>query len=323
MILVLSHAADDHAAAVGAELDREGAAWALLDLRRLPSRPSLALGYGGRGGRDFRLFLEGGRALRPDRVAAVWWRRPGSFAPDPAMRPTHRDFAAQEWHQATHGLWRALPARWVNPPGAEQAASYKTWQLAAAQDAGFRVPRTLVTNDPARARDFLRAQGRRPTVYKAFHGAPGERRWVRLVGRAERALLEAVRHAPVVFQEYVGDAVDVRVTVAGTRLFATAVDARRSAYPVDFRADWAGARVEPCRLPSPVEGRVRSLVRRMGLAYAALDLRRRPDGEHVFLELNPTGQWLGFERRSGQPISRAVARLLAGPRRRRGAGTGC
>jgi glutathione synthase/RimK-type ligase-like ATP-grasp enzyme len=60
-----------------------------------------------------------------------------------------------------------------------------------------------------------------------------------------------------------------------------------------------------------VERLVRRLVRRLGLVYAAIDLRRRRGGEHVFLEVNPSGQWLGFEERTGQPITRAMARLLA------------
>jgi hypothetical protein len=54
------------------------------------------------------------------------------------------------------------------------------------------------------------------------------------------------------------------------------------------------------------------MVDRLGLAYAAIDLRRTGAGEHVFLDLNPSGQWLAWERRAGLPITDAVARLLAG-----------
>jgi hypothetical protein len=54
----------------------------------------------------------------------------------------------------------------------------------------------------------------------------------------------------------------------------------------------------------------RSLAEGVSLFDARLGRRRR-GGEHVFLEVNPSGQWLGFEERTGQPITRALARLLA------------
>lgn len=311
MILTISFPEDDHAIAVGRELRTLGAEWRLFDLASFPLEASLALAYGRDGARSLLLRLPGSTGLRLDHVAAVWWRRPGRFLLDPILGEAHRHFAHLECLHAMQGLWQALRARWVNPPAQEQAASRKTWQLAAAQEVGFPVPRTLVTNDPARARAFLAERGRRPTVYKAFGATESAWRFTRLVGREERHLLDTVRHAPVIFQEYVLAERDVRATVVGGRIFAAAIDARRTSYPLDYRADLARAQVEPCQLPPKVERLVRRLVRRLGLVYAAIDLRRRRGGEHVFLEVNPSGQWLGFEARTGQPITRAVARLLA------------
>ena len=37
-----------------------------------------------------------------------------------------------------------------------------------------------------------------------------------------------------------------------------------------------------------------------------------PDGQYVFLEVNPAGQWLFVEERTGQPITAAVAAQLIG-----------
>ena len=52
---------------------------------------------------------------------------------------------------------------------------------------------------------------------------------------------------------------------------------------------------------------------RLGLVYGAIDLRRTPEGEHVFLEINTAGEFLFVEERTGQPIARAVADWLARP----------
>jgi glutathione synthase/RimK-type ligase-like ATP-grasp enzyme len=52
---------------------------------------------------------------------------------------------------------------------------------------------------------------------------------------------------------------------------------------------------------------------RLGLVYGAIDMRRTPDGEYVFLEVNTAGEFLFIEDRTGQPISSAVAKWLARP----------
>jgi hypothetical protein len=92
------------------------------------------------------------------------------------------------------------------------------------------------------------------------------------------------------------------------------VDARRTAHPEDCRLDWEDGRRRARVAPLPV-GVARGLIAtmdRLGLVYGAFDLRRRDDGEHVFLEVNPAGQWLYVEEVTGLPITDAVARLLAG-----------
>ena len=46
-------------------------------------------------------------------------------------------------------LRTAFRGRWVSDPEATRRAENKLVQLVAAKAAGFRVPRTLVSNDPA------------------------------------------------------------------------------------------------------------------------------------------------------------------------------
>jgi len=46
------------------------------------------------------------------------------------------------------------------------------------------------------------------------------------------------------------------------------------------------------------------------IVYGAVDMRRTTDGRYVFLEINPAGQWLFVEERTGQPMTDAFACLL-------------
>ena len=48
----------------------------------------------------------------------------------------------------------------------------------------------------------------------------------------------------------------------------------------------------------------------LGLVFGAIDLICTPSGEHVFLEVNPGGEWGMLERDLGLPIADAIARAL-------------
>lgn len=312
MIVVISHPDDEHAAGVLRLLHADGHDAALLDLSELPGRATVTVDYRGDGPRA--VYRRDGReALELTRARAVWWRRPQS--PDLA-RVTDGEvhtFTQNEWHEALNGVWQVLDVPWMNPPALDEVASRKANQLRVAAQLGLAIPETVITSDPDVARAFVGAQGRARTIFKTFSCTHAIWRETRLVGDEELALLDQVRLAPVIFQRYVPGDADIRVTVVGPRLFAAAIHARDTDYPVDFRMSLGQARTEPCELPPAVAGRLRALMARLGLVYGAIDLRRTPEGEHVFLEVNTAGEFLFVEDRTGQPISRAVADWLVTP----------
>jgi glutathione synthase/RimK-type ligase-like ATP-grasp enzyme len=49
----------------------------------------------------------------------------------------------------------------------------------------------------------------------------------------------------------------------------------------------------------------------MRLPVAGIDLRRTPEGEWYCFEVNPSPAFTYYESRTGQPIGRAIAKLLA------------
>jgi glutathione synthase/RimK-type ligase-like ATP-grasp enzyme len=236
------------------------------------------------------------------------------FTIDPAIAdPGKAAWAYNECREAMSGLWAALDVTWVSPPQATEAAMMKSWQLRVASAVGLEIPRTLITNSPREARDFVAAIGVDRTVYKAFSATVDNWRETRALRPSELGLLDAVRYAPAIFQEYVPVSVDLRVTLIGDEVYPAAIHARELEDPVDSRVRLDEVRMEPTTLPGPVVAALYRLLGRMGLRYAAVDLRRTPDGRYVFLEINPAGQWIFVEERTGQPMTDAMARLLAAP----------
>ena len=48
----------------------------------------------------------------------------------------------------------------------------------------------------------------------------------------------------------------------------------------------------------------------MGLKFAAIDLALTPQGDYIFFELNPNGQWLWLEYQLKFPIAQRIAQWL-------------
>jgi hypothetical protein len=310
VILVLSHGDDEHALTVLRELDDRGAETHLINLAELPARAGVSIQFDG--GSPSLTFHAGASEIDLNSVTATWWRRPQAANPSAVGDPNGRWFAVNEWAEILGGLWALLPGRWMNEPAADERASHKPFQLRVAGEVGFTVPRTLMTSDPDRARAFVDSLEPGRTIFKMFAATPTVWRETRLVRPQELEILDAVRVAPVIFQEHIPADADIRVTVVGELVFALAIDARSTAYPLDFRMSLGEAKTGPADLPRAVIKKVRALMVTLGLAYGAIDLRRTPDGDYVFLEINPAGEFLFAQDRTGQPIARALADWLAG-----------
>ena len=104
---------------------------------------------------------------------------------------------------------------------------------------------------------------------------------------------------------------DLRVTVVGDELFAAAASLDDATYALDIRFN-PGIAYRPHSLPGDVEASILRLMQSLRLEYGALDLRLTPDGQYVFFEINPAGQFLYVEYSSGQPITAALADTSSG-----------
>lgn len=306
MIVVVSYEGEDHSDAVCACLQRAGRELLRIDLADFPVRNRIALRW--RDGAAPQYLLEvAGREVDLAAARVVWWRRVRGFDVDPAiLRGQHRAFASSETGQAVHGMLDALGCAWMNPRLADEAAHHKPLQWTLAQQVGLQVPATLVTTRAEEAQRFVAEQGLGQVVFKAFLASIEEWRETRLVTAEDLGRLELLRLAPVIFQRYI-PGVDLRITIVGRRLFTTEIDARHTSYPVDMRMVVGEGRAAAAQLPADIEAKLLALQDRLGLRYGAVDMRRTDDGQYLFLEVNPAGQWLFAERLSGLPITQAVA----------------
>ena len=80
---------------------------------------------------------------------------------------------------------------------------------------------------------------------------------------------------------------------------------------IDWRRRPFDVEKTPIELPSDLDAKLIALLRAFGLHYGAFDLIVTPDGRHVFLEVNPAGQYLWVEAQTKLPITAAIADELS------------
>jgi hypothetical protein len=296
-ILILGGADDEHAAHMLQHLRRRGHDAELLDSRDFPSRLTVSYDPCRRTGE---LRLPGGRRLELAQVRSVYWRSYGGAGAPELPHSGQAALAANDARALFEALLIGLPARWVNGWNAYQLHQTKPAQLARVAALGVPVPATLLGNDPEAVRHFVARHPR--SIFKPVQGgAPTRRLEPRHLTDDHLANLAA---APVTIQEEV-PGTNVRVFVAGQRVLACEIHTEH----VDFRDD-PDPRITSCVLPADVTAWCVAAARALQLLWTGIDLRRTPDGRHVFLEANPSPMFLGFEARSKLPLTDALAALL-------------
>ncbi len=312
LVVCSSEIQDGSLAPVRAALQARGCRVVMLDSARMPVGVDLSLGMDGgwlRTEHDTVDLAEVGAVwLRHTHVAHGVWD-----LLDPAYAPAIRDQTATQLWDLLDCLPQALH---VDRLDRLRAVPGPVAMLRRARAAGLAVPATLVSNDPARVAAFLDglpggAIKKMPDSSAGKVPQPGGPDYLPTtrVSAADRAQLDRVALCPMVFQEEVEKEVELRITVVGDRLFTGAV---RPQGTVDWRQhpELVGS-FAPWSLDPAVGAAVARLMDELGLRTGTVDLIVRPDGTHVFLEINTISFFDFLEEATGMPIAAAVAGLLA------------
>jgi glutathione synthase/RimK-type ligase-like ATP-grasp enzyme len=222
----------------------------------------------------------------------------------PGCNPKEEEIITAEYQASLMYLFDAMDCVVVNRVRASTSNDSKLYQELLVSSFGFLTPRTLVTTSPQEAVAFYEACGRK-VIYKSVSSV---RSIVRRLNEADLPRLDAVRHCPTQFQEWV-DGVDIRVHVVGNEIFATELVSDACDYRYAGRSgDSVTARA--IDVPPDIASACIGLAKDAGLLVAGIDLRRTADDRYFCFEMNPSPGFLFYERATGQPISEAVAKLL-------------
>ncbi|MFN6479718.1 MvdD family ATP-grasp ribosomal peptide maturase [Nostoc sp. DedQUE07] len=317
-ILIITHSQDNESIPLVIQaIEAQGKKAFRFDTDRFPTEMQLDIYYGS----SQRVILSvDDQTLDLNEVSAVWYRRIaiGSKIPN-SMDRQLREASLKESRVSIEGMIASIRGFHLDPLPNIRRAENKQLQLQIARDIGLDTPRTLTTNNPIAVKQFAQEcqQGMITKMLSSFaiYDEQGREKVVftNPISSEDLDNLDGLRFCPMTFQEKIPKALELRTIIVGKRVLTAAVDSQA----LDkARYDWRKQGIalldawKSYTLPEDVEEKLLKLMVEFGLNYGALDIILTPDGRHVFLEVNPVGEFFWLERCPGLPISQAIAEVL-------------
>ena len=252
-------------------------------------------------------------------ISGVWYRRPA----DPVVEidDANEDLrlqVAQEARYQYEWILRSLEgAAWVSKPERLRFAEDRLVQLRAARDVGFSIPETIITNSQKEASQFIGSHQRvchKPLLMGQLEiGGQLFLYHTTLVSDQDQDFLSKVGNFPVLLQEYLEKEEELRITVVGDRIFPVRVLPNEY---TDAAIDW---RIENSSLaefrstsvkPHLVD-MTKTLMRKLDLQFASMDVVVSKKGHYHFLDLNPNGQWAWLDQTLQLGIADELRHILS------------
>jgi len=251
-------------------------------------------------------------------IDTAWYLRE-NYVENPYKIPTtiNERFSENETRQALRAVFSTLECKWINKrESIEYVNSNKFYQQMIASRCGLLVPQTIISNNPESVQKFSDSNNgilAKPIGYTKLDDEG------RLALYSECFSVEevtsshkAIRICPLYGQKYVDKLYEHRVMAIGSSILSCRIDSQASEKTkVDWRHyDLENTEHKYVELPEVVRKKLLSFMSMIDLRYGAIDLIETPDGNFVFLEINPSGQWGWINTLAGLPIPEAVAQML-------------
>lgn len=194
----------------------------------------------------------------------------------------------------------------VNKPQCIKTAASKPLQIQYANDAGLKVPQTIISNDLAEIRRFVR-NNENGTIHKPLRFQT----WLTKdssntnfvanvtteIGDIDKFGSCDFLASPSIYQERIQKTAEVRVTILGKSAFAVMQERKdpQNSVGVDWRQNPEAFIYKPIPLPAKVFLACVELLKMLDLSCGNFDFGINENGEYIFFEVNPAGQFLYHE----------------------------
>lgn len=269
--------------------------------------------------------IKNGLEMYGHQITAIWERRPEI----PSELPFKSEMEEINKHniEEAHGFLSFIRyyLKDIYSIGSiveDRPASSKMLQLSIARQLGMCVPDTCFSNEKspiaqlAERHQYLSLK----PISNSYVYLNGEQEYVFYSQKAASQDLlqqpeEAFTQTVSFVQNYVEKAYELRITVINQDVIACKIDSQiqdDDKGKIDWRQGYDyNLKHEIVELPENIRQFCLAFLQRMKLNFGCFDFIVTPEGEYVFLECNPNGQWLWIEMETGYDISQIMAKNLA------------
>jgi glutathione synthase/RimK-type ligase-like ATP-grasp enzyme len=237
--------------------------------------------------------------LKIDEITGIYVRHV-----NPTSDGTKDDPARLEYLHALDLIINSAPCKVINRAYTQASNGSKPYQALILRRHGFKIPRTILTNLPDEAQNFIE-RCESDAIFKSISGI---RSIVQRVNAERLRDIDLVGNCVTQFQEYI-HGTEIRVHVIEDQVFATEI----SSVAVDYRyasREGLETNMRQFSLPDEVSERCVAVTKELGLVMSGIDLRRTTDGEYYCFEVNPSPGYSYYELHTGQEMSRALIDTL-------------
>jgi glutathione synthase/RimK-type ligase-like ATP-grasp enzyme len=224
-------------------------------------------------------------------------------------------FLLNEYGSLLSNLYHLLsPKKWLSHPKYVYEAENKLYQLKVAKRIGFNIPETIVTNRNIVLKEFISHHKNRVIIKplsqgRIIEGEKVKNIFTNILDDKFIKNIDKYSLTPSIIQPYIEKEYELRVTVVNNKVFSAKIDSQTNE---NAKIDWRKEKIKSVSydLPSKIAKKCVLLRNELNLHFGAIDLIKTKNGEYVFLEINPNGQWAWIEFDTGLPISDEIIKFL-------------
>lgn len=250
----------------------------------------------------------------------IWYLKP--YPPKVILNyepAKYRLFLMQQFFALRQGIWSVFKHKiWLNNPWAMFIAENKIYQLQKAQQIGLLIPNTLATSEPEKVKKFYE-ENEKDIIVKIIASTPmvNEVIFTNKVTDDYMELIDSLRYSPAIFQSNIKKRYELRITIVGNKVFPVKIESQNDP---ELKIDWRrkpefddyDVKMGLCEIPNDIELKILKLMSELDLRFGCVDMIVDVDGNYVFLEVNPNGQWYFIQTNTGIKIAEEIAKVLVG-----------
>ncbi|MEI6348170.1 MAG: hypothetical protein WCP69_09515 [Bacteroidota bacterium] len=204
--------------------------------------------------------------------------------------------------------------RWLSHPSFVYKAENKIYQLKLAKSLGFNVPETIVANNHKELKDFIILNNEDVIIKPIRQGRINLEDGVKTIftNQIDKTVIDNILHydlTPCIIQNNILKDYELRITIVGDKVFSAKVNSQENKNTI---TDWRKEKNPFLKynLPIEIEQKCIQLTKKLNISFGAIDLVRDKNGNYIFLEINPNGQWAWIEMETGLKISDEIINYL-------------